>query len=69
MQSDILVCEMEFAKLGLKSFYTLFDLRGDTKTLCKAETFFGEMSGNVEKIEATGDPGASPAHLHEVRNL
>ena len=41
MQSDILVHDMKVAKLELESWYTLFDLRGDAKTLCKVETFFG----------------------------
>ena len=41
MQSDILIREMKVAKLELESWYTLFDLRGDAKTLCKVETFFG----------------------------
>ena len=41
MRSDIVEHEMKVAKLELESWYTLFDLRGDAKTLCKAETFFG----------------------------
>ena len=39
MQSDILLREMKVVELELESWYTLFDLRGDAKTLCKAETF------------------------------
>lgn len=44
--------------------HTLIDLRGETNTLCEAETFFGDMSGRAGKAEGTGDPGASPVSIH-----
>lgn len=36
---------------------TLDDRRGETYTLCAAETFFGDISGRLGKGVTLGDPG------------
>ena len=47
-------------KLNQVKRYTLVDRSGETYTLFTEETFFGDISGRLGKVDTLGEPGHGP---------